>query len=106
MSAEEQKAVRRPAREATQFERKTIREFSAKALGDLKKNGMQVTELSAAEQAAMRDKLKPVVDKYSEGVRRGRGEGNARGDRKGTGEIEMTAGRSATGGFTPTPAAE
>jgi tripartite ATP-independent transporter DctP family solute receptor len=65
LSPDEQKAVQEAAREATAFERKTIREFSDKALGELKKNGMQVTELSAAEQAKMRDKLKPVVDKFS-----------------------------------------
>ena len=31
---------------------------------ELKKAGMQVTELSAAEQAKLRDKLKPVIDKH------------------------------------------
>jgi len=61
----EQKAVQEAAREATLFERKTIREYGDKALGDLKKNGMQVTEFSAPEQAKLRDKLKPVVDKFS-----------------------------------------
>jgi tripartite ATP-independent transporter DctP family solute receptor len=65
LSPDEQKAVQDAAREATLFERKTIREFGDKALGELKKNGMQVTELSAPEQAKLRDKLKPVVDKFS-----------------------------------------
>ena len=35
--------VQEAAREATAFERKTIREYDDKALGELKKNGMQVT---------------------------------------------------------------
>ena len=65
MSAEEHKILEDSAREATKFERETIREYGAKALGDLKKAGMQVTELSPAEQTAIRAKLKPVVDKYS-----------------------------------------
>ena len=53
------------AREATLFERKTIRDFSDKALAELKKEGMQITELPAAEQAKMRAKLQPVVAKFS-----------------------------------------
>jgi len=65
LSPTEQKAIQEAAREATLFERKTIREYGDKALGELKKNGMQVTEFSAPEQAKLRDKLKPVVDKFS-----------------------------------------
>ena len=65
MSPEEQKIVQDAAREATQYERTTIRDYGAKALGELKTAGMQVTELAPAEQAAIRAKLKPVVEKYS-----------------------------------------
>jgi tripartite ATP-independent transporter DctP family solute receptor len=65
MSAEERKIMQDAAREATQFERTTIRDYGNKALGELKKTGMQVTEFGPAEQAAMRTKLKPVIDKYS-----------------------------------------
>ena len=65
LSADEKKAVQEAAREATVFERKTIREFSDKALDELKKNGLQVTSLPDAEQAKLREKLKPVVEKYS-----------------------------------------
>ena len=62
----EKKAVQEAARESTLFERKTIREFSDKALGELKTKGMmQVTEFPPAETAKMRDKLKPVVAKFS-----------------------------------------
>jgi tripartite ATP-independent transporter DctP family solute receptor len=64
-SADEKKAVQEAAREATVFERKTIRAFSEQALTDLKKQGMQVTELPAAEQARMKEKLQPVVAKFS-----------------------------------------
>jgi tripartite ATP-independent transporter DctP family solute receptor len=61
MSPEEQKTIQ----EATLYERTTIREFGDKSLGELKKAGMQVTEISPAEQAIIRTKLKPVVEKYS-----------------------------------------
>lgn len=65
LSAQEQKLVQDSAREATLYERKTIRAFSDTALADLKKNGMQVTELPAAEHAKMRSKLQPVMAKFS-----------------------------------------
>lgn len=65
LTPEEQKAVQEAGRESTQYERKTIRDFSVNALNELKKQGMQVTELPAAEQAKMREKLVPVIRKFS-----------------------------------------
>lgn len=65
LSPQEQKIVQDAAREATLFERKTIRAFGDKALGELKKLGMQVSELPAAEQAKLRAKLQPVVAKFA-----------------------------------------
>ena len=65
LSAQEQKIVQDAAREATLFERRTIRAFSETALADLKKAGMQITELAPAEQARMRSKLQPVLAKFS-----------------------------------------
>ena len=65
LSAEEQKIVQDAAKEATLYERKTIRAFSDTALADLKKAGMQITELPPAEQARMRSKLQPVLAKFS-----------------------------------------
>lgn len=65
LSADEQKIVREAAREATAFERKSIRALSARSLDELRKVGMQITELPAAEQAKLREKLQPVVLKYS-----------------------------------------
>jgi tripartite ATP-independent transporter DctP family solute receptor len=64
LSPQEQKIVQEAAREATLFERKSIRALSETALGDLKKVGMQITELPAAEQAKLRAKLQPVLAKY------------------------------------------
>jgi len=65
LSADEQKIVREAAREATVFERREIRLLADKALGELKKVGMQITELPEAEQAKLREKLQPVVAKFS-----------------------------------------
>lgn len=65
LSPEEQKIVQEAAREATLYERKTIRAFSDTALAELKKAGMQITELPPAEQAKMRSKLQPVLAKFS-----------------------------------------
>lgn len=64
LSAEEQKMVQEAAREATLHERKTIRAFADTALTDLKKAGMQVTELPPGEQAKLRSKLQPVLAKF------------------------------------------
>ena len=38
------------------------------ALGKMNIAGMTVTELSAAEQAKLRDKLKPVIDKHGAAI--------------------------------------
>ncbi len=64
LSADEKKIVQDSAVEAARFQRQVNRELAAGQLAELKKAGMQVTELSAAEQAKLRDKLKPVIDKH------------------------------------------
>jgi len=56
------------AHEAAQFQRQASREAAGAALDNLKKNGMQVTELSGAELAKFREKMKPVLAKHSEVV--------------------------------------
>ena len=56
------------AAEATAYERKVSRETNVAALEKLKKDGMTVTEFPAAETERMREKLKPVVDKYAHEV--------------------------------------
>ena len=64
LSADEKKAVQDAATEAAKYQRQVNRDKAASDLEALKKAGMQVTELSAAEQNKLRDKLKPVVDKH------------------------------------------
>lgn len=64
LSAAEQKIVSDAAVEAGTYQRAQARAQAGTALDTLKKGGMQVTELSAAELAKFREKMKPVVDKH------------------------------------------
>ena len=41
------------------------REIAGKALGELKAKGMQANELSPAEQARMRQMVKPIHEKFA-----------------------------------------
>jgi tripartite ATP-independent transporter DctP family solute receptor len=68
LSAEEKKIFSDAAVESTSVQRKASREQTTTALDNLKKNGMQVTELSAAEQAKLRDKFKPVIEKHGAAI--------------------------------------
>jgi TRAP-type transport system periplasmic protein len=68
LSADEKKIFTDAAVEAAAHERKVSREQTAEALNNLKKNGMQITEFSAAETAKFREKMKPVIDKHSSSV--------------------------------------
>lgn len=68
LSAAEKKIIQDAVVEAGAFQRKTSRDLAASQLADLKKAGMQVTELPAAEVAKLRDKMKPVVEKHSASV--------------------------------------
>jgi tripartite ATP-independent transporter DctP family solute receptor len=64
LSPAEQKILQDAAIEAAKYQRQVNREAAAGQLDALKKAGMQVSELSAAEQTKLRDKLKPVIDKH------------------------------------------
>jgi TRAP-type transport system periplasmic protein len=68
LSPAERKILQDAAVEAAVFQRKTSREAAAGQLDALKKAGMTVTELSPAEQAKLRDKLKPVIDKHGAAI--------------------------------------
>jgi tripartite ATP-independent transporter DctP family solute receptor len=57
LSKDERAVLQKAAAISRDFERKDTREEAAKALGELKAKGMQVTELSASETGRMRDKL-------------------------------------------------
>jgi tripartite ATP-independent transporter DctP family solute receptor len=64
LSADEKKIIHDAAVEAGRYQRQVNREAAAGQLEQLKKGGMQVTEFSAAEQAKLRAKLAPVIDKH------------------------------------------
>jgi tripartite ATP-independent transporter DctP family solute receptor len=68
LSADEKKILTDAAVEAAKVQRQASRDAAASALDSLKKNGMQVTELSPAELAKFREKMQPVVAKHSEVV--------------------------------------
>jgi TRAP-type transport system periplasmic protein len=64
MSATEKKILSEAATEAAKVQRTEARAAVAANLELLKKNGMAVTSLSAAELAKFQDKLRPVIAKY------------------------------------------
>ena len=68
LSPAEQKILQDAASEAAKHQRQVNRDAVASQLDALKKAGMQVTEFSAAEQAKLSDKLKPVIDKLGAAI--------------------------------------
>lgn len=56
------------ALESAKYQREQSRASAAGILDSLKKNGMQVTELPAAELVKLREKMKPVIAKHSASV--------------------------------------
>lgn len=65
LSADEKKAIQEAAVASRDFERKDSREASVKAIDFLKEKGMQVSVVSDAELARMREKAKPAFDKFA-----------------------------------------
>jgi TRAP-type transport system periplasmic protein len=65
LSATEKKIIQDSADEATKIQRAQARAAVAANLELLKKNGMIVSEFSAAEVAKLREKMKPVIEKHS-----------------------------------------
>ena len=65
MSAAEKKIIDDAADDAVKMQRSANRAALAANLELLKKNGMTVTSLPAAEVAKLREKMKPVIDKHS-----------------------------------------
>lgn len=65
LNADQKKIVGDAAKESAKYQREQARGQVGSALDNLKKNGMQVTELSTAEVGKLRDKLRPVIAKYA-----------------------------------------
>jgi len=68
LSAADRKIIDDAADEATQTQRTEARAAVAANLELLKKNGMTVTQLSPAEMNKLREKMKPVIEKYTASV--------------------------------------
>lgn len=68
LSDADKKVLQDAANESSKYQREQSRAAQASILEELKKNGMQVTELPAAEVAKLRDKMKPVIAKHSASV--------------------------------------
>lgn len=66
LSPADRKILADAAVEAGKYQRQVARDAAGSALENLKKNGMQVTELSASELAKFRDAMKPVIAKHTE----------------------------------------
>ncbi len=63
LSKDEQAALREAAIEGQKVQRAVIRDKDGKALAELKVKGMQVNDISPAEQKRMFEKVKPVYEK-------------------------------------------
>jgi TRAP-type transport system periplasmic protein len=68
LTPDEKKILGESATEARAYQRKVSRELNEKSLQNLKAKGMEVTVISPQEMARMREKTKPVVDKYTKEV--------------------------------------
>jgi TRAP-type transport system periplasmic protein len=65
LSADERNIIESSMNEVLEPQRKMARELDQKALDFLKKAGLKVSIVSPAERARMRERVKPVVDKYA-----------------------------------------
>jgi TRAP-type transport system periplasmic protein len=74
MSPAEKQIVQDGATEAGKYQRQVSREQAVSTIDQLRKAGMQVTELPPSEQAKLRERMKPVIEKHAASV----GEGTVR----------------------------
>jgi len=65
LTGDEKKILQDSCAEARDYERKVSRELDAKVLAEMKAKGMVVNEISPQEYARMREKVKPVIEKYT-----------------------------------------
>ena len=68
LSAAEKKIVEDAVAESVKYQRQQSRAQVASITDNLKKNGMQVSELPASEMAILREKMKPVIAKHGEPI--------------------------------------
>ena len=68
LSADEKKILQDAATETAGYQRKVAREEATKVLAELKKRGMIVHEFSPEEINKLRERAKPVIDKYTKEI--------------------------------------
>jgi TRAP-type C4-dicarboxylate transport system substrate-binding protein len=68
LSEDERKIIREAAAEMAPYQRKASRDLSAKALDQIKQEGVEVVELPPEEVAKLRERAKPVIDKYTQEI--------------------------------------
>jgi TRAP-type transport system periplasmic protein len=68
LSADEKKILQDAATETALFQRKVARDEAAKVLAEIRKKGMTVHELSAEEQARLRERAQPVINKFTKEI--------------------------------------
>jgi TRAP-type transport system periplasmic protein len=64
LSADERRIIQEASNEAGAYERKVSREANEKSADSLKRKGMLINTISPQEIARMRNKVKPVTDKF------------------------------------------
>lgn len=65
LNDEEKAVLQQAAVEARDFQRKVSREQDAAALEEIRKTGMEISELSPEETQKLRDAVKPMIEKFS-----------------------------------------
>jgi tripartite ATP-independent transporter DctP family solute receptor len=65
LSEDERTIIQEAATEMAPFQRKASRDMSDKAMDKLKEEGVEVVELPPEEIAKMREKVRPVVEKFT-----------------------------------------
>jgi TRAP-type C4-dicarboxylate transport system substrate-binding protein len=65
LSADEKKILQDAATETATYQRQVARAEAAKTLDELKKRGMTVIELPAAELAKLKERTQPVFNKFA-----------------------------------------
>jgi tripartite ATP-independent transporter DctP family solute receptor len=68
LSPQEQALLREAAIEGQKVQRAANRELNAKSLASLRAKGMQINEISAAEQDRIRARVAPVYEKHKESI--------------------------------------
>lgn len=65
LTKDQQAAIKKAAIEAGQYQRQINRDEAQTDINALKQKGMEIDTISDADRAQMKDKVQPVVDKYS-----------------------------------------